>query len=81
MKAINKRTDMSHDFGNCIKFLRHKKNITQEVLSGKSGIGVDYISNIENGIANPTLKVVSALLEALDVSPSALFSGLNLDNE
>ena len=81
MNTTHKRNSASRDFINYIKYLRNKNNLTLEILLGKSGIGVTYISNIENGIANPTRNVISVLLEAMDVSPSVLFSGLNLDNE
>ena len=51
-----------------------QRQFTQEKLSEKSGIGVPYISEIENGIANPTVKKICALAEALGVAPETLFN-------
>lgn len=63
---------MAH-FGLTVRAVRKKRQFTQENLSEKSGIGVPYISEIENGIANPTVKIICALAEALVVSPEELF--------
>ena len=67
--------------GHTIKVMRKKRHLTQEELSGLSGIGVPYISNIETGKANPTLKVVRSLAEAFDTPLSELFSDLEKNND
>ena len=81
MNTIYEDKSASQKFGQAIKALRKKRQFTQEDLSEKSDIGVQYISRIENGNANPTLKIVSALAAALEVALSDVFSGLEKNND
>ena len=81
MNTIYEDKSASQKFGQVIKALRKKRQFTQEDLSEKSDIGVQYISRIENGSANPTLKIVSALAAALEVALSDVFSGLEKNND
>ena len=80
MNTICEGKSVPQHFGQMVKKIRKKKQLTQEDLSEKSDIGVQYISRIETGTANPTLKIVSALAVALDATLSDLFSGLEADN-
>ena len=80
MNTIYEDKSASQKFGQEIKALRKKRQFTQEDLSEKSDIGVQYISRIENGSANPTLKIVSALAAALEVALSDIFAGLKKNN-
>ena len=81
MNAIYEGKSASEHFGQMIKALRKNRQFTQEDLSEKSDIGVQYISRIENGRVNPTLKIVSALAAALEVALSDVFSGLEKNND
>ena len=81
MNAIYEGKSASEHFGQMIKALRKNRQFTQEDLSEKSDIGVQYISRIETGSANPTLKIVSALAAALEVALSDVFSGLEKNND
>ena len=81
MNTIYEDKSASEHFGQLIKALRTNRQFTQEDLSEKSDIGVQYISRIENGSANPTLKIVSALATALEVALSDVFSGLEKNND
>ena len=80
MNTIYEDKSASEHFGQLIKALRTNRQFTQEDLSEKSDIGVQYISRIENGSANPTLKIVSALAAALEVALSDIFAGLKKNN-
>ena len=71
----------SQKFGQVIKALRKKRQFTQEDLSEKSDIGVQYISRIETGTVNPALKVISAIVVTFDAALSELFSGLEKNND
>lgn len=53
--------------GNCIVKIREKKHISQEQLAFKSGIDRTYISRIEQGRANPTIRIVEKIATALKV--------------
>ena len=80
MNTIYEDKSASQKFGQMIKALRKKRQFTQEDLLEKSDIGVQYISRIETGTANPTLKVISAIAGALDAALPELFSGLEKNN-
>lgn len=47
---------------------RKKKNITQEAFSEQLGISVQYLSRIECGRANPTLKNLVKIANGLECS-------------
>ena len=81
MNTIYEDKSASQKFGQAIKALRKKRQFTQEDLSEKSDIGVQYISRIENGAANPTLKVIRVIAIALDAALPELFSGLEKNND
>ena len=81
MNTIYEDKSASEHFGQLIKALRTNRQFTQEDLSEKSDIGVQYISRIENGSANPTLKIVSALAAALEVALSDIFAGLEKNHD
>ena len=53
------------DIGNVIKQRRAVLNITQEDLSGMSGVGLRTIIKIENGKGNPSLEVLCKIAEVL----------------
>jgi len=59
--------------GKKVRFLRLRAGMTQDILSERCGIFRTYLSRIESGVANPTLLVLIALAEALDVLPGDLF--------
>jgi len=80
MNTIYEDKSVSQYLGLAIKAMRKKRQLTQEDLAEKSDIGVPYISRIENGSANPTLKIVSALAAALGVALPELFSGMEKNN-
>ena len=81
MNTIYEDKSASEHFGQLIKALRTNRQFTQEDLSEKSDIGVQYISRIENGAANPTLKVIRVIAIALDAALPELFSGLEKNND
>lgn len=54
--------------------LRTQAGITQRELSIRSGVNPQTISEIERGIANPTLSTLSALARALKVELSELLA-------
>lgn len=62
--------------GKKIYFLRKEKNISQEELSFRCNINKNYLSDIERGRRNPTLKVLSRIAKGLNISLEELFKGL-----
>lgn len=59
--------------GKRLKYLRRLKSLTQAQLAEKVGLSVNYISQIETGVASPTLKTLSILAQGLDVEIKELF--------
>lgn len=58
--------------GNHVRELRLSGNLTQDLLADRCGIYRTYLSRIEMGHANPTLLVLVALANCLDVQPYEL---------
>lgn len=59
-----------------IKYLRSQKNISQETLALDSDINRNYLSDLENGRRNPSLKVLERIAQALNISLAELFKGI-----
>lgn len=58
--------------GAAIAYIRSKKGISQEVLSGLAGIGRTHLSAIERGQRKPTLETLYRIACALDVKMSEI---------
>jgi transcriptional regulator with XRE-family HTH domain len=61
--------------GEHISQLRKASALTQEDLSAASDLTTSYINKIEAGTRKPTLDVLGAIADALDVPMRALFPG------
>lgn len=59
-----------------IKYLRSIKKWSQEDLALEANINKNYISDIERGTRNPTLMILERIANALDISLSELFKGI-----
>lgn len=60
--------------GERLRQYRKNKMLTLQQLSEQSGISTGYISKIERGTVNPSLKNIQRLCFALDINPQALMS-------
>ncbi len=60
-------------FGQRVRDLRAAADMTQEDLAARCGLFRTYLSRIETGRANPTLTMIHALANSLDVPVPALF--------
>ena len=56
---------ISEKIGTTIKERRKALSITQRELADLSGIGINTLTKIERGEANPSLKVLISLLDTL----------------
>ncbi|MDE2765227.1 MAG: helix-turn-helix transcriptional regulator [Chloroflexota bacterium] len=61
-------------FGQQVRRLRHRLGATQEEVAHRAGLHVTYLSGIERGIRNPSLKNIRALAQALGVGAAELFA-------
>lgn len=50
-----------------ISRLRARAALTQEALAERAGIGASYVARIESGVRRPTLDVLGALADALNI--------------
>lgn len=59
-----------------IKYLRGKKRWSQEDLALEADVNKNYISDLERGMRNPTIKVLEKIANALEISLEELFKGI-----
>ena len=59
-------------FGQRIKELRTKKNLTQEQFAKECGLHKNYIGMLERGERNPSLINIEIIAKGLDISISEL---------
>ena len=62
------------NFGQHLRRLRDEQGYTQEQLAHRAGIHVTYLSGIERGVRNPSLRNLRALARALGVRVGKLFA-------
>ena len=71
------RINIEKHFGDTVRGLRKKLGITQEELFKRAGLHRSYISDLERGARNISLKSVERLADALGTSVSGLFFGFH----
>jgi transcriptional regulator with XRE-family HTH domain len=67
-------TEAGRLFGDRLRELRSKREITQVMLADATGIPQNHISSIERGMKLPNLVTMIRLASALDCKLSALVS-------
>lgn len=72
-----KDSELCQIFGDRIRELRKKKKWTLEELAHRAGVHVTYLSGLERGRRNPTLKVISRLTRALGVTLAEVFRNVH----
>ena len=68
--------DVNKQLGMRIKYLRSLKKWSQEDLALEAGINKNYLSDLERGSRNPTVKVMEKIANALGITISELFKGI-----
>jgi len=74
---IGKFNDLLVIFGENLKKIRNERNFSQEELAYKAELDRTYISGLECGKRNPTLKIIVKLANALNMPPSELLNNLH----
>ena len=64
--------DVVQLFGGNVRHHRKLKGMTQEQLAHEVGMERGYISDLERGQRNPTVRALGRLAEALGVEPHLL---------
>ena len=66
--------EIERQFGARIRKLRTAKKLSQEELAFRAHMHRTYLSSLERGERNPSLKSIKAIADGLDISLSELFS-------
>ena len=67
---------IEQQLGMRIKYLRQRKGITQEQLALDCDVTRKYMSDLERGLRNPTLKTLEKVANGLQIDISELTKGL-----
>tara|TARA_R110002124_G_scaffold238531_1_gene403784 strand:- start:9644 stop:9895 length:252 start_codon:yes stop_codon:yes gene_type:complete len=59
-------------FGKNVRTLRDREGLSQEELAFRAGMKRSYLSDLERGTRNPSVRALGRLAEALRVAPSLL---------
>ncbi len=72
-------TNIEYRFGKAVRRRRRELDISQEELAERSGLHRNYISSIESGTRNPSLKNIEKLVKALETSISEFFANYDIE--
>jgi transcriptional regulator with XRE-family HTH domain len=73
---MDQRNDIAVRFGQRVRHLRKAENLSQEAFADKCGLDRTYISGIERGQRNVSLRNIELIAKALGLSISELSKGL-----
>ncbi|HAL05856.1 helix-turn-helix transcriptional regulator [Brevundimonas sp. WCHBH090558] len=59
-------------FGKNVRALRDEADLSQEELAFRAGMKRGYLSDLERGTRNPTVRCLGRLAKALNVPPGRL---------
>jgi len=68
--------DVLAQLGKRVAYLRKERHLSQLALALECGLTKSYLSDLERGVRNPTLKVLNRLSEGLGVTLEELFRGV-----
>lgn len=61
-------------FGQVLRRLRKEANLSQESLALEAGIERNFVSLIERGVNQPTIRIIFKLAKVLNTTPSKMLS-------
>ena len=68
--------DVNFELGKRIQYLRKRRGMSQEDLALECGVNKNYLSDLERGCRNPTVKILAKIANGLGISLSELFKGV-----
>ena len=68
--------NVNTELGMRIRYLREQKKMTLEDLAFDSNVNKNYLSDLERGNRNPTVKILTRIASALGVTLEELFKGI-----
>lgn len=66
--------ELRRRFGNLLAAHRRRQGLTQDQLSGQSGLSVDMISRMEAGATGARFNTIEKLATTLNIDPAELFT-------
>lgn len=72
MTTANEQAPELRNLGRAARFLRARRELSQEVLGERAGLHRNYVGAIERGEINPTFRIKLKLTRGLDVPLSTL---------
>lgn len=66
------KTLITKNFGKRLTGLRKQRKLSQRKLANKLDVHPTYISSLERGLRNPSLKVIDKIASALEVNRDVL---------
>jgi len=76
MKDINANNSINVRFGARVRALRLEQGLSQEALAHKCSLDRTYISGVERGERNISLRNIGVIAKALGLSIADLFEGV-----
>jgi transcriptional regulator with XRE-family HTH domain len=70
------RPDITVQFGERVREVRQSRSLSQEALADLAGLDRTYISSVERGRRNISLRNIEAIADALGVGLADLLKGL-----
>lgn len=70
--------NVNKQLGKRIRYLRINRKLSIEDLALEADINPNYLSDLERGERNPTVKVLTKIAIALDISLYELFKGIDV---
>ena len=67
---------INKQLGYRIRYLRKQKGLSIESLALEAEINRNYLGDLERGMRNPTVVVLSKIARALDIDLTTLFEGI-----
>ena len=64
--------DLCRQFGTNVRRFRKKAGLSQEAFADLTGLARSYMSDVERGARNPTLRTVERIANALEAPPYVL---------
>lgn len=66
--------DLMHALGRAIVLHRTVAGMARKELAAEAGVSYPYISELENGLKEPSLSVLTRIADTLQVAPSKLLA-------
>lgn len=67
---------INKQLGYRIRYLRQQKGLSIESLALEAEVNRNYLGDLERGMRNPTVVVLTKIARALDIDLTTLFEGI-----